>query len=126
MSAADYRRAADRLWGINETLRQIQELMPIQRLSILLAIARAGDGISYADLAGATALSSSTVSRHVQELGKASRHGRDGLDLIDFEADFSGNHARKLVVLNGRGQRLMRTLAQQLEDFDAKRSDPPR
>lgn len=103
-----------RLWRAVELVRQAQEEMPAQRISILLLIAQR-EGITYNELMDQTGLAHSTISRNIAALSAIDRHGNPGLDFVAAVPDLR-EPRRKSLVLTPKGKRFCRSLEAQLED----------
>lgn len=78
-----------------EVLREFRDNMPIQMVSVFLAVAMK-PGVHQCDLTEITGLSQSSVSRNIHALGKFDRHGKPGLDLIEQRCSIAGSKSHEL------------------------------
>lgn len=78
-----------------EVLREFRATMPIQMVSVFLAVAMK-PGVRQCDLTEITGLSQSSVSRNIYALGKFDRHGKPGLDLVEQRSGIAGSKSPEL------------------------------
>lgn len=88
---------------ITDSLRVLDDTMPLQTLSVLLEVARR-EPISINELADRSGLSQSSASRNVAALSERHWLKRPGLDLVKLESD-PQDIRKKLCTLTGKGAR---------------------
>ena len=93
-----------------ELLRTLDSEMQAQTAMCLLVVAMAHpEPVPMREIAQRVGLAQSSTSRNVALLGKVSRKGRPGLDLLVAREDVSDRRT-KLVSLTSRGERFINQL----------------
>lgn len=90
---------------IMDSLRVLDDTMPLQTLSVLLEVAKR-EPISINELADKTGLAQSSASRNVAALSERHWLKRPGLDLVKLDND-PQDIRKKLCTLTGKGRKVV-------------------
>lgn len=94
-----------------EVLREVRSEMPIQTVSVLLAIAMK-PGVLQRDLPGLVGLSQASISRNIHALSSRDRQGKPGLGLVAQRIGPMGARSPELY-LTKAGKELAKRLVSQ-------------
>ena len=102
--------AIDRLLAVIQLIRKSAPTMPIQRLEVYLRIARDGK-VKQQSLVNATAMTESSVSRHIATLGTWGDRGVEPLKWIQ-NAVSQEERRGKDVVVTPKGKRIIEKITE--------------
>lgn len=103
-----------KIFRVLDELRKQHNTMCCHTAAVLIYIAM-HPGSTTADIAAATGLAQASISRNTMELGKMNRRKQPGMNLVSDQEDPT-ERRRKIYFLTPKGQRVVASLIQTMED----------
>lgn len=115
--SSELKGPADPVSSLGRVIRMLRTLspdMPMQQADVLLTVATR-PGLTMNDIAVATGLSQSSISRNVAAMSKFHRLGKPGLNLVEAVID-PREPRRRLVFLTSQGKIFVTKLLRQVNE----------